>query len=170
MSGTHGTSTRAAATGPKAEGAGATLAPSSQFPFEVQPTPPSHASAHAAPTTYQRAAHAPGESSGSDTRTQSDFADHSRGTAPAGTSNASQPSADELRFAATFGRIVSILMRSVTYKHYALSDLEWLVLPPMHLGQCAVMEATVNGRQAPVAVALWASVSDEVDKRLSEKF
>jgi cytolysin-activating lysine-acyltransferase len=59
-------------------------------------------------------------------------------------------------------------MRSAHYKHYALSDLEWLVVPPMRLGQCAVMEATVNGRQAPVAVALWASASDEVDKRLSE--
>ena len=30
------------------------------------------------------------------------------------------------------------------------------------------MEAKVNGRQAPVAVALWASVSEDVDKRLSE--
>jgi cytolysin-activating lysine-acyltransferase len=58
-------------------------------------------------------------------------------------------------------------MRSAYYKHYALSDLEWLVVPPMRLGQCAVMDATVNGRQAPVAVALWASASDEVDKRLS---
>jgi hemolysin-activating ACP:hemolysin acyltransferase len=96
------------------------------------------------------------------------FTDRSPGTSAAATSGASQPSADELRFVATFGRIVSVLMRSAHYKHYSLSDLEWLVVPPMRLGQCAVMEATVNGRQAPVAVALWASASDEVDKRLSE--
>jgi cytolysin-activating lysine-acyltransferase len=94
--------------------------------------------------------------------------DRSQGTPAATTPSASQPSADELRFAATFGRIVSVLMRSAHYKHYALSDLEWLVVPPMRLGQCAVMEATVNGRQAPVAVALWASASHEVDRRLSE--
>ena len=66
--------TRVAAAGPKAEGAGATLVPGSQFPFEARPTPPSHASAHAARTTSLGAAHAPRESSGSDTRTQSDFA------------------------------------------------------------------------------------------------
>ena len=60
------------------------------------------------------------------------------------------------------------LMRSIHYKHYALSDLEWLVVPPMLSGQCAVMEATAIGKKAPVAVALWASASDEVDKRLSE--
>jgi hemolysin-activating ACP:hemolysin acyltransferase len=68
----------------------------------------------------------------------------------------------------TFTRIVSILSRSPHYKHYTLSDLEWLVVPPILTGQCAVMEAKVNGRQVPVAAALWASVSGEVDKRLSE--
>jgi len=78
------------------------------------------------------------------------------------------PTAQEVAFAVTFTRIVSVLVRSVHYKHYSLSDLEWLVVPPLLAGQCAVMEASINGKQVPVAVALWASVSEEVDKRLSE--
>jgi cytolysin-activating lysine-acyltransferase len=78
------------------------------------------------------------------------------------------PTPEEIRFAVTFTRIVSVLTRSPHYKHYTLSDLEWLVVPPLLTGQCAVMEAKVNGRDVPVAVALWATVSDEVDKRLSE--
>ena len=75
---------------------------------------------------------------------------------------------NEAAFAVTFSRVVSVLMRSPHYKHYTLADLEWLVVPPLLAGQCAVMEATINGRQVPVAVALWASVSEDVDKRLSE--
>jgi hemolysin-activating ACP:hemolysin acyltransferase len=76
--------------------------------------------------------------------------------------------AHDVTFALTFTRIVSVLMRSIHYKHYTLSDLEWLVVPPMLTGQCAVMETRVNGKPVPVAVALWASVSEQVDKRLSE--
>lgn len=77
------------------------------------------------------------------------------------------PTPEEMRFAVTFTRIVSILSRSPHYKHYALSDLEWLVMPPILTGQCAIMEARIGGKPAPVAVALWASVSEDVDKRLS---
>lgn len=76
------------------------------------------------------------------------------------------PTPDEIRFAVTFTRIVSVLTRSPHYKHYTLGDLEWLVVPPILGGQCAVMEAKINDRQVPVAAALWASVSEEVDKRL----
>jgi hemolysin-activating ACP:hemolysin acyltransferase len=79
-----------------------------------------------------------------------------------------RPTADEVGFAVTFTRIVSVLSQSPHYKHYTLSDLEWLVVPPILTGQCAVMEATVNDHQVPVSAALWASVSEEVDKRLSE--
>ena len=74
--------------------------------------------------------------------------------APAAPNRAGQgPTADEIRFAVTFTRIVSALTRSPHYKHYTLSDLEWLVVPPILTGQCAVMEAKVDGRQVPVAAA-----------------
>jgi len=74
-----------------------------------------------------------------------------------------------IRQSLAFTQIVSVLMRSPHYKHYTLADLEWLVLPPLVTGQFSVAEASVgpNGPKVPAAIALWASVSAEVDKRLS---
>ncbi len=69
---------------------------------------------------------------------------------------------------ASFGEIVSLLMRSSAYKHFSLSDLEWLVIPPV-LTQQFVLAAARKGESgipAPIAVALWASVSSEVDEKL----
>ena len=85
-----------------------------------------------------------------------------------------QPLADEqlkelahqdLIASATFARVVSILMRSPTHKHYALADLEWLALPPVLLGQYALLDQKVEGAALPVpsAFALWAEVSKDVD-------
>ena len=70
---------------------------------------------------------------------------------------------------ATFGEIVSLLMRSSSYKNYALTDLEWLVVPALLAGQFSVATAQskTNGLTAPVGLVLWASVSEEIDKRLS---
>lgn len=71
--------------------------------------------------------------------------------------------------AASFGEIVSILMRSEQHQHYSLRDLEWLVLPALHSGQYSIAEAqsVEKNAAAPVGVVLWALVSPEVDKRLS---
>jgi len=72
--------------------------------------------------------------------------------------------------AAGFGEIVSVLMRSPHYKHYSLTDLEWLVVPPLLAQQFTLAEARTKegGIPAPVGVALWACVSDEVDKKLAD--
>ncbi|GAA6210907.1 hypothetical protein NBRC116602_06470 [Hyphomicrobiales bacterium 4NK60-0047b] len=72
--------------------------------------------------------------------------------------------------AASFGEMVSLLMRSAHYKHYSLADLEWLLLPPLMHNQFLVVEARSkeNGASVPVGLALWASVSEEVNERLSE--
>lgn len=59
-------------------------------------------------------------------------------------------------------------MRSNPYRHSSLSDLEWLVLPPIMTVQFAILDAQVSGQTMPVALALWASVSAEVDQRLSD--
>ena len=71
---------------------------------------------------------------------------------------------------AAFGQITNVLMRSPQYRQQPLSDLEWLVVPAVMNGQFALAEARskANGMKAPVAVLLWASVSAEIDKRLSE--
>lgn len=74
-----------------------------------------------------------------------------------------------IRQSLAFAQIVSVLMRSPHYKHYSLADLEWLVLPPLLTGQFSIAEAgdQKSDLKVPVAVALWANVSAEVDKRLS---
>lgn len=75
---------------------------------------------------------------------------------------------NETQFALNFVRVVSVLARSPRYKHYALTDLEWLVIPPLRTGQCAILNAETPGLPVAAALALWASVSSEVDQRLSQ--
>jgi hemolysin-activating ACP:hemolysin acyltransferase len=87
-------------------------------------------------------------------------------------------SADELakraaaakQISATFGECVALLMRSPHYKHYSLTDLEWLLAPPLAMGQCLVAGAQdkTSGISAPIALLLWATVSDDVDRRLTQ--
>jgi cytolysin-activating lysine-acyltransferase len=93
------------------------------------------------------------------------------------------------RFAQSFAQIVAVLMRDPNFRKMRLADLEWLVLPPVMAGQFQLAQAPsplgrVKGKDAgrersedggqeggvlvPVAVALWARVSDAVDKALSE--
>ena len=73
------------------------------------------------------------------------------------------------RRSAALGEIVSVLMRSESTKHHMLSELEWLVVPAVLTGQYLLAEAqsSSNGLTAPVGVVLWASVSADVDRRLS---
>jgi cytolysin-activating lysine-acyltransferase len=75
-----------------------------------------------------------------------------------------------IRQSVAFAQIVSVLMRSPRYRHYTLGDLEWLVVPALATGQFRVVgaQSKQNGVSFPVAVALWAAVSAEVDKKLSE--
>ena len=88
-------------------------------------------------------------------------------------------------FAEAFAQIVAVLMRDPNFRSLTLSDLEWLVLPPVMVGQFGLAHApmqrpvakaeksgeTQQNRAAlvPVAVALWARVSDSLDKTLSDE-
>lgn len=86
-------------------------------------------------------------------------------------------------FAQSFAQIVAVLMRDRKFRTLTIGDLEWLVLPPVMAGQFALARAPVqtspakaersgkpqpNSTLVPVAVALWARVSDHLDKSLSE--
>ena len=73
------------------------------------------------------------------------------------------------RYAATMGEIVGLMARSPSHKNYRLGDIRWLVVPALRTGQYAVATAQSKsqGFTAPVAAILWASVSPEVDTRLS---
>jgi cytolysin-activating lysine-acyltransferase len=85
--------------------------------------------------------------------------------------------ARQTRFAQSFAQIVAVLMRDANFRNMRLSDLEWLVLPPVMAGQFSLAQApSPHGRAkgqdggvlVPVAVALWARVSAAIDKGLSE--
>jgi len=95
----------------------------------------------------------------------------------------------QARFALTFSQVVSVLMRDPNFRKLRLADLEWLVLPPVMSGQFSLAQAPMQppgvkapgsgkagqesakakdgGFLVPVAVALWASVSANIDKALS---
>jgi hemolysin-activating ACP:hemolysin acyltransferase len=85
--------------------------------------------------------------------------------------------ARESRVAQAFSQIVAVLMRDPAYRNLRIADLEHLVLPPVLAGQFRLALGTrksdadkeqKGGIYVPVAVALWARVSSEVDKGLSE--
>ena len=73
-------------------------------------------------------------------------------------------------FAASIGDMVVVLSRSPGHKHCSLADIEWMVLPPVSLGQFYVAEAAdkERGFRAPIAVVTWAFVSEDVDARLRQ--
>jgi hemolysin-activating ACP:hemolysin acyltransferase len=66
---------------------------------------------------------------------------------------------------------VRLMAQSPRHRDRKLSDLQWLALPAVANRQCALVEAQskANGQVAPVAAVLWARVSADVDKRLSEQ-
>ena len=73
-----------------------------------------------------------------------------------------------VRLAASLGQIVGIMMRAPAHRHTFLSDLELLVVPAIVSNQFVIHEErhTQTGVKLPVAVVLWARVSEEVDARL----
>jgi hemolysin-activating ACP:hemolysin acyltransferase len=97
---------------------------------------------------------------------------------PAAAGTASRPTgasvqegeATSARLLFRLGEIVSVLMRAPQFRAAPLGEIRALVVPPLLSGQYLVAEARSKSRGfiSPVAVALWAKVSKEVDKRLSE--
>ena len=95
--------------------------------------------------------------------------------------------ARQARFAQSFAQIVAVLMRDPNFRNMRLADLQWLVLPPVMAGQFRLaqvpMPQDTKGQEAgkapqgakaqeggilvPMAVALWARVSPDIDKGLS---
>ncbi len=84
--------------------------------------------------------------------------------------------ARQIRIAQAFSQVVAVLMRDPTFRQMRLADLEWLILPPVMAGQFRLAQvpapprrggAQEGGTLIPVAVALWARVSDAIDKSLS---
>src|SRR5215510_2623391 len=89
--------------------------------------------------------------------------------------------ARQARFGQTFSQVVAVLMRDQNFRNMRIADLEWLVLPPIMAGQFRLAHMPApprpgepakptdkGGVLVPVAVALWARVSPQIDKGLSE--
>lgn len=68
-----------------------------------------------------------------------------------------------LTAAGALGEAVHLLVSSPQHKHLFLTDLEWALIPAVMLGQFRIFRS--QGRA--VGLALWASVSDEVNDRLA---
>ncbi|HEU0218518.1 MAG TPA: toxin-activating lysine-acyltransferase [Stellaceae bacterium] len=75
-----------------------------------------------------------------------------------------------IRHSLAFAQIVGVLMRSRQHSRYPIAALRWLVLPPLLSGQYSIghSQSAPNRAGGPVAVALWARVSPEVDRKLTE--
>jgi hemolysin-activating ACP:hemolysin acyltransferase len=84
------------------------------------------------------------------------------------TAEAVQRAAMHRRMAASFGDVVGLMMQAPQFKHMTLTDLEWLVLPGLATGQFLMMEALdrATGATGPLAAALWARVSEDVEARI----
>ncbi len=97
------------------------------------------------------------------------------------TTAAQVAAARQTRFTEAFSNIVAVMMRDEGFGNLRLRDLEWLVLPPIMSGQWRLGQTRADalGEKSPdtdvkrttvlpSAAILWASVSPEIDKRLSE--
>jgi cytolysin-activating lysine-acyltransferase len=62
------------------------------------------------------------------------------------------------------GAAAVLAMRSQNHKHLFSGDFEWLIIPPIALKQFRLFRQ--KKQNAPIAFVSWASVSDEVEKRL----
>lgn len=72
---------------------------------------------------------------------------------------------------ANFGNIVTLFMQSPGHKQLKLEDLPARIVMPLVNNQFLIAEGHKKdtGYSFPVAVVLWARVSDEVDQRLSSQ-
>ncbi|WP_295557632.1 toxin-activating lysine-acyltransferase [uncultured Hyphomicrobium sp.] len=68
-----------------------------------------------------------------------------------------------------FGAVMAVCCRSKSHRGKTLAEIEEKVAPAVLSGQFSLAEAThtKDGLATPVAAVLWASVSENVDRRLS---
>jgi hemolysin-activating ACP:hemolysin acyltransferase len=71
------------------------------------------------------------------------------------------------------GQVVLAMMNLPRYRHQTLGDLTHLVLDPMMRDRLAIAHRTVDGKpqgdEDVAGIAIWASVSDSVDAKITEQ-
>ncbi|MEX0284136.1 MAG: toxin-activating lysine-acyltransferase [Paracoccaceae bacterium] len=70
-----------------------------------------------------------------------------------------------------FGKVVMAMMSQPRYRHQTLADLSHLVLEPLTVDRIAMAYARQPDNPAPdmAGMAIWASVSEEVDQKIREQ-
>lgn len=79
-------------------------------------------------------------------------------------------SAIRTRIQTSVGEVVLAMNNLPRYRHQAIADIQHLVLHPLMHDRIAIAKSkTENEIEATAGIAIWASVSDEVDARLREQ-
>lgn len=71
----------------------------------------------------------------------------------------------------SFGKVAMSMMMLPRYRHQTLADLQHLILDPLIRDRIAIAQRAGEGLQAQdiAGVAIWASVSDEVDGKIRDQ-
>jgi cytolysin-activating lysine-acyltransferase len=88
-------------------------------------------------------------------------ADHSASDKPKADSKLSS---EQNRLTA-IGHATFLMARSQLHRHLMITDMEWLLLPPIMLGQFRMWQD--NGK--PVGFASWAYLGEEAEERITKK-
>lgn len=68
-----------------------------------------------------------------------------------------------LSFESTVGAAMLLALKSQSHKYFFISDMEWLILPPIGLNQFKLIRSEKN---EPIAFIAWAKITPEVEERL----
>ena len=91
---------------------------------------------------------------------------------PQGAMQAVQPTVSHM-----LGEMTWLLQQSPLHKHFAIADLEWMIMPALMLEQYRVFRGNPQppkeGEEAkpgntPMGLALWAMLSEDAEKKLND--
>ena len=82
----------------------------------------------------------------------------SQGSIKSSPSDAPKPTVSHM-----LGELTWVLSQSPAHRHFAIGDLEWLVMPAILLEQFRVF----HGDRHPLGFALWAHLSEEAEARMT---
>src|SRR5262245_65693577 len=73
------------------------------------------------------------------------------------------PAGAAKKMSEVLGEIVWLMSQSALHKQFFISDLEWLAMTPVVLGQFRLF----YDQAKPIGVVFWASVGEDVEARLA---
>ncbi|MFH2131642.1 MAG: toxin-activating lysine-acyltransferase [bacterium] len=83
---------------------------------------------------------------------------------PAVKKNPAQTTEHSKTLSNILGEIIWLMTRSANHRYFFISDLEWMVLQPVSLGQFRVF----HGEDFPVGVLFWGFVNEAVEERIKQ--